>query len=271
MPGVFDVVTRSHQLHVPPGPWGLFQKRENKSPKGKEGREFQFRDAPHTSARTGVAGPAKHSSISQNSLKKALRLLGNRRILAVPAVATAAPARPGRLVAQSWCSPSPVLPRLAPQRSPGSLMLKVADFPEHWVWVTLLEAAGPGRGLTCTRAGCKILRSCNCCNDTMRRAELCLPSWRSLGGGRKLSCDAVLVERSCPNQELHVIQRDGLCAGIPGVTTTRPGASCIRGLVGTVAVPPQCGARAVLRGERYAGCRADALLEPGHHQKGDSG
>lgn len=64
VPGVFAVVTRSHQLHVPPGPWGLFQKRQTKSPKGREGRKVQLGDAQHPSARTSTAAPAKHSSIS---------------------------------------------------------------------------------------------------------------------------------------------------------------------------------------------------------------
>lgn len=131
-PSVFTVVTKSHQLHVPPGPWGRFYKRENRSPTGKEGREFQLGDAQHPSACAGRAAPAQHSSISQNFLKKkSLRLLGNRRIPAVPAAATAAPAGPGKLTAQSWCSPSPILPRLAPKRAAGSLMLKVADFPKQ--------------------------------------------------------------------------------------------------------------------------------------------
>ena len=128
VPGVFAAVTRSHQLHVPPGPWGLFQKREKKSPKRREGKEVQLGDAQHPSAYTGVAAPAEHSSISCNFLKKVLRLLGNSWIPAVPAAASAAPAGPGRLVAQSRCSPSPILPRLAQKRSPGSLMLKIVDF-----------------------------------------------------------------------------------------------------------------------------------------------
>lgn len=82
-------------------------------------------------------------------------------------------------------------------------------------------------------------------------------------------CDALLLKTSCPNQELHRIQKDRFCAGLSraviSTSHTHPAS------MGWWESHPISEARAVLQSKRCVGCRADALLEPGHHQRGDSG